>query len=138
VAFGDADGDGLLDMAIARQWDEPIFYRNDAPDPGSFLGLRLQHATDPGGHLAGSPVVGAQVRVTTAEGDTYLGRVDGGSGHAGKRSQQVHIGLGDATGPLSASITWRDRTGQVRQETLQLVPGWHDVHLGQRASVEEA
>jgi hypothetical protein len=140
VAIGDADGDGRLDFAVARQWDEPIFYHNDAPEPGAFLGLRLTHERDPQlapvGEVAGSPVVGAQVRVTTADGRTLVGQVDGGSGHAGKRSHEVHIGLGDTAGPLSVSISWRDRTGQVRQETLQLNPGWHDLRLGERAQEE--
>lgn len=41
IATGDADGDGRLDFAVARQWDEPIFYRNQSPSTGNFLGLRL-------------------------------------------------------------------------------------------------
>jgi len=79
-------------------------------------------------------VVGAQVRVTTAEGQTFVTRVDGGSGHSGKRSHEAHIGLGrDVTGPVRVDLRWRDRTGQVRQQELELTPGWHTLRLGTQA-----
>ena len=35
IATGDADGDGRLDLAVARQWAEPVFYRNSGPSGGS-------------------------------------------------------------------------------------------------------
>ncbi|GIF72120.1 CRTAC1 family protein [Asanoa siamensis] len=148
IATGDADGDGRLDFAVARQWEEPVFYHNESPDAGAFLGLRLTHpagaatteptsTTDPAATTdpaVGSPVVGAQVRVTTSDGRVLLGRVDGGSGHGGKRSQDVHIGLGkDVSGPVTVELTWRDRTGQLRQQQLSMNPGWHSLELGAQA-----
>ncbi len=126
IAVGDSDGDGLLDMAVARQWDEPTFYHNTSPSKGSYLHLKLTHdtpAAPAGGGLAapGSPVVGAQVTVKTTDGRVLLGRVDGGSGHSGKRSDEVHIGLGTGvTGPVQAHLRWRDRTGTVREQDLRL------------------
>ena len=134
IATGDADGDGRLDLAVARQWAEPVFYRNASPEPGAFLGLRLTHeSADPA--AAGSPAVGAQVMVTTPDGRKFVSRVDGGGGHSGKRSNEVHIGLGaDVTGPLQVTLCWRDRTGQIRKQDLQLTPGWHDVQLGSQAN----
>ncbi|SFP09464.1 Repeat domain-containing protein [Amycolatopsis arida] len=137
IAIGDADGDGRLDLAVARQWDQPVFYRNTAPESGAFLGLKLAHddPETPGVLPApGSPVVGAQVTVTTPDGRTLLGGVDGGGGHSGKRSTDVHIGLGEnVTGPVWVHLRWRDRTGQVREQELQLTPGWHSLRLGERA-----
>ncbi|KUJ44266.1 MULTISPECIES: CRTAC1 family protein [Micromonospora] len=134
IATGDADGDGRLDMAVARQWAEPIFYRNTSPDAGAFLGLRLTHETaDPA--TTGSPAVGAQVMVTTPDGRKFVSRVDGGGGHSGKRSNEVHIGLGaEVTGSVQVTLCWRDRTGQIRKQDLQLTPGWHDVQLGSQAN----
>ncbi|WP_103532208.1 CRTAC1 family protein [Streptomyces sp. SM11] len=129
IATGDADGDGRLDMVVARQWEDPVFYRNTSESTGGYMNLRL---TDD----AGSPVIGAQVTVTLSDGSTRLGRVDGGSGHSGRRSQDVHIGLGqEAEGPLQTRLTWRDRTGQVRNKDLQLAPGHHSLELG--ADVKE-
>jgi len=137
IATGDADGDGRVDFAVARQWDEPIFYRNESPAGGAYLGLRLTHdAAVSDGPLPapGSPVVGTQVTVTTADGRRLIARVDGGSGHSGKRSHEVHIGLGDGTtGPVRVSLRWRDRTGEMHQDELSLLPGWHSLRLGDTA-----
>jgi hypothetical protein len=140
IATGDSDGDGRLDMAVARQWDEPVFYHNESPSRGAFLGLRLTHDA-PANEVAkgtlpapGSPVIGAQVTVTTSDGRTHLARVDGGSGHSGKRSHEIHVGLGDkSSGPVRVHLRWRDRTGQVHEQNLQLTPGWHALRLGSLA-----
>ncbi|MDA3646986.1 CRTAC1 family protein [Saccharopolyspora indica] len=128
IATGDADGDGKLDIAVARQWDQPVFYQNTSPSGGEFLGLKLVHEG------SGSPAVGTQVKVTAADGRTFIGRVDGGSGHSGKRSNDVHFGLGDRVdGPVRVQLSWRDRTGAARQQELQLNPGWHSIQLGTQA-----
>lgn len=141
IAMGDADGDGRLDLAVARQWEDPVFYHNDSPSQGAFLGLRLAHDTKTAGSddkqalpAPGSPVVDAQVSVTTG-GRTYLGRVDGGGGHSGKRSEEVFIGLGKVSGPVKAHLSWRDRSGQVHEQDLELSTGWHSLRLG--ATAEE-
>ncbi|HEX6077491.1 MAG TPA: ASPIC/UnbV domain-containing protein, partial [Micromonosporaceae bacterium] len=134
VATGDADGDGRIDLAVARQWDEPVFYHNASPASGAFLGLRLTHdAVAAPGRLPapGSPAVGAQVTVITPDGRRLLAWVDGGSGHSGKRSNEVHVGLaGEISGPVQVALRWRDRTGQVRQDEISLTPGWHSLRLG--------
>lgn len=123
IAQGDADGDGLVDFAVARQFAAPVFYHNTSKSDGEFIGLRLSHES-------GSSVVGAQVAVTTADGRKFIDRVDGGSGHSGKRSTEVHIGLGDVEGPLSVELKWRDRSGEAHAQTLELSTGWHDFQLG--------
>jgi hypothetical protein len=126
IATGDADGDGLLDMAVARQWDQPVFYRNTAPDAGESLTLSLQHAEAPG-----SAVIGAEVTVDLPDGRRLISSVDGGGGHSGKRSNDVHLGLGhDVDGPVDVGVRWRDRAGQVHEQVLQLTPGRHTVLLG--------
>jgi enediyne biosynthesis protein E4 len=136
IATGDADGDGLLDFAVARQFGDPIFYHNEAPAPGGYLDLMLTHeqaATVGSVPAPGSPVIGAQVTVTTADGRKYIQRVDGGSGHGGKRSSEVHIGLGDADGPVQVQLQWRDRQGEVHQQDLELSQGRHALVLGDQA-----
>ncbi len=127
IATGDSDGDGLLDFAVARQFAAPVFYHNTSPSDDAFLGLRLRHAED------GAPAVGAQVTVTTPDGRRFIERVDGGSGHSGKRSNEVHIGLGRVSGPVKVDLRWRDRTGQVREQNLETSTGWHDFQLGSQA-----
>ena len=61
-----------------------------------------------------------------------VAQVDGGSGHSGRRSPEIHFGLGpiDNTKPLQVEIRWRDLEGHVKQSIRQLLPGWHTIRLG--------
>jgi hypothetical protein len=133
IAVGDSSGAGRQDLAIARQWAPPAFYRNNLPSKNDFVGLRLYRpvdGTDKGGNqLPGTPAYGAMVKFTTADGKVHLSRVDGGSGHAGKRSFDIFFGLGNSHEPVKAEICWRDRDGQVHMETKTITPGWHDLLL---------
>jgi enediyne biosynthesis protein E4 len=137
IAVADTTGDGAQDFAVARQWDQPAFYRNDRHGDGDFLGLRLYRPADgasaPG--TIGTPAYGAQVRITTADGHTQVAQVDGGGGHSGKRSFDVFFGLGKSGGnrPVSAEVSWRDLTGGVHKQTLRLTSGWHDLMLTDNA-----
>ena len=137
IATGDADGDGLLDFAVARQFAEPVFYENNSPRQGSFVGLRLTLDGQPAAGAApapGTPAIGAEVTVTTKDGRKHIGRVDGGSGHSGKRSNDVHIGLGTTvTDPVDVHIAWRDRNGEPHQQDLKIRPGWHCFGLSSTA-----
>jgi hypothetical protein len=123
------DGDGDLDVALANQWEESFFFRNDSPHPGAFLGLRLRHPS-------GSPVIGAMARVEGPGGQSQVAQVDGGNGHSGVRSSDLHFGLGAVPmgAELPVQLEWRDRSGAVRQADLQLAPGWHTVELAETAT----
>lgn len=136
IAPADTDGDGKLDFAVARQFGDPIYYHNEAPNPGGYLNLSLtreQAASTGSAPAPGSPATDAVVTVTTADGKKYVDRVDGGSGHGGKRSSEVHIGLGAAEGAVQVNLRWRDRDGVVRQQELELSQGRHTLVLGQTA-----
>lgn len=128
IATADVDGDGDLDFAIANQWEDSSFFRNDAPHPGAFLGLRLR---DP----SGAAVIGAVAKVWGPEGHAQVAQVDGGNGHAGVRSSELHFGLGTAAGAseLPVELRWRDRQGAVHQAELRLPAGWHTMELGESA-----
>lgn len=136
IAIADTTGSGALDFAVARQWGPPVFYANDAPNRGHYLDLRLYRPT--GGPVTGlanlgSPAYGASATVTTADGRSQISQLDGGSGHGGYRSFDVHYGLADQAGPAAVQLRWRDTAGQYHQQTLHLEPGIHTLVLGATA-----
>ena len=115
------------------------------PRPGAFLGLhlRLPGRTAPvQGVRARRPSrtrarpagrrSGRRSRSTCPTAGELVGQVDGGSGHNGRRSADLHFGLGrvDAQASLPVTLKWRDNGGQAREATLRLAPGWHTVLLG--------
>ncbi|HEX6716623.1 MAG TPA: CRTAC1 family protein [Pyrinomonadaceae bacterium] len=146
IAVADVNGDGLLDYAVANQWGESFFYLNESPHQGAFLGIRLRLALDnsslaptrvcsvrQGLDLPSRSAVGALVKTRLPDGRWLVTQVDGGNGHSGKRSSDVHFGLGSASPgvPLPVEIAWRNGRGAVQRQTFQLTPGWHTVILGQ-------
>ncbi|HXJ00540.1 MAG TPA: ASPIC/UnbV domain-containing protein, partial [Micropepsaceae bacterium] len=86
----------------------------------------------PGIDLHGRSAICAQARVVLPNGRKLVGQVDGGSGHSGRRSPDVHLGLGkvNPATKLDVEVKWRDTAGQAQQTTLKLAPGWHTVVLG--------
>ena len=123
IAIADVDGDGRLDYAVANQWEPSLFFHNASPRTGAFLGLRLRLPPD-------RPAIGAAATVFLPGGRKMSAQVDGGNGHSGKRSQDIHFGLGGvpADTPLRVEMRWRDAAG-VHQRAAQLTPGWHTVML---------
>jgi enediyne biosynthesis protein E4 len=81
--------------------------------------------------VLGSPALGAEVSVTTPDGRKHVAQLDGGSGHAGKRSTDIHLGLGDIdpAAPLQFQISWRDNQGGTHTQQLPLRPGAHTLLL---------
>jgi hypothetical protein len=143
IAIADVDGNGKLSMIVSNMWGLSTFYHNQCSPCGNALELSVRlpassSATDaltvvkhgyPDKSLNSRPAINAAVVVTTASGKRQIAQVDGGNGHSGKRSPDLHFGLGDEAGPAKVEVSWR--TGdQVRHETFQLDPGWHTIILG--------
>lgn len=146
IALADVNGDGLLDYAVANQWAASFFYLNESPRQGAFLGIRLRLPLNnspavptrvcsdgQGLDVPSRSAVGAVVKVSLPDGRRLATQVDGGNGHSGKRSADVHFGLGSVPleVQLPVEINWRNGNGEVQQQKIQVKPGWHTVILGQ-------
>jgi hypothetical protein len=127
IAIADVDLDGRLDMVVSNMWGPATYYHNESPRSGAFLGLRLLLPT---GDMKGRAAVGAKVTVTLPNGRVLTRQVDGGNGHSGKRSSDLHFGLGEFAGPVQVRIDWRDRFGRVQHKAFDMNAGWHTVLLG--------
>jgi hypothetical protein len=140
VATGDTTGTGALDFAVARQWGPPVFYANTSANRGHYLNLRLYRPSgdkqaDTGLEGIGAPAYGTTVRITTSDGRQQVSQLDGGGGHGGFRSFGVDFGLGSAAGPVTVQLQWHDVSGQLHEQTTQLMPGTHTLVLS--GSVQE-
>jgi hypothetical protein len=142
IAIADVDGDGDLDFASANQWEDSYFYRNNCPKCGHFLGLHVrmvatlnpdkQFSVYPGHPTHPSrPAITATAKVTLPDGRKLVAQIDGGNGHSGKRSHDLHFGLGSVPTdkPLPVELNWRDGQGKIHQDKLSLTPGWYTVEL---------
>jgi hypothetical protein len=145
IAVADVNGDGRLDFAVANQWMPSYMFINNSPGPGSFMGLHLvlpiddpttNEVTEQPGHpwpgLRARPAIGASAAVRMPDGRRLVAQADGGSGHSGKRSPDLHFGLGDLpdSSRLPVDLTWRDSHGQIHHQTITIGPGWHTIVLG--------
>ncbi|HEY3734443.1 MAG TPA: ASPIC/UnbV domain-containing protein [Streptosporangiaceae bacterium] len=133
IATADTRADGRLDFAVARQWGPPAFYANQARHRGAYLGLQLFRpvAGGSGGQglqNIGSPAYGATAQIDLPDGHTQIAQLDGGSGHSGKSSMEIYFGLGSYHGPVTVHLRWSTPSG-LHQQTLQLMPGTHDLFL---------
>jgi len=144
IAIADVDLDGRLDMIVSNMWGPASYYHNESARSGAFLSLHLLLPIDdsdsnitmvregpPTGDMKGRSAVGAVVSVTLPSGRVLTRQVDGGNGHSGKRSPDLHFGLGEVSGrPVQVKIDWRDRFGRVQHKVLRVNAGWYTVLLG--------
>ena len=130
IAIADVDGDGRLDFLTANQWGPSYLFMNESPGAGAALDLKLIRA-------GGSPVIGATVRVGLPDGRTLVAQVDGGNGHSGHRSPDLHFGLGpvEPARPMPVEIAWRDPDGRTHRASVMLLPGRRTVELTTGAQV---
>jgi hypothetical protein len=145
IATADVDADGRLDFATANQWATSRFMHNESSRASAFLGLRLRLPVAPYDTATGvrarpdgrvlvpsRAAIGAAATVHLADGRMITAQVDGGNGHSGKRSNDLHFGLGrlGATDSVRVELKWRDVRGAPHAASVFLRPGWHVLLLG--------
>jgi hypothetical protein len=153
IATADVDGNGRMDIAVSNMWAPNYFFKNNCPQMGHFLGLRLVTPLGkapktptvlPGRpKVLGMPAVGATAWVSLPCGRVLTRQVDGGNGHSGRRAPELHFGLGDlnaSTTTVQVKLRWRETSGVVAQPvSLNLgIDRWYTVILGQNSGKEDA
>jgi hypothetical protein len=145
LAIADTDLDGRLDYVEARQFAAPIFHRNTslAAENAAFLGLsprflvfqlgqgELDRAFTadqlPERLPRTRPAMSMHVLVRLSDGRHFELEADGGNGHSGKRSPDLHFGLGAVPAGTMADLefSWRSHGGVVRTAHYEKVPVNH-------------
>jgi len=99
AGFDDLDNDGDVDVVILNSRREPTLLRNDSPNQGHWLQVRLR------GTKTNRDGVGAHVIVKS--GDlTLLDEVHSGRGYQSHYGTRLHFGLGDRTQIDRIEVRW--------------------------------
>ena len=99
-SFGaaDYDRDGRMDV-VACALNKTTLMRNVSPDPGHWVGIR------PLGTVSNRAGLGVVALVSCGE-ETWRRELLSGGGFGGNHAAQLHVGLGDCPGPVSAQLHW--------------------------------
>jgi hypothetical protein len=135
-----------VDFIAANQWEPSYFFRNECSQPGAFLGLHLLlpcgppddgalvtvQPGHPGPDLSARPAIGATAVVRQSGGRIQTAVVDGGNGHSGRQSSDLHFGLGPLPDNefVAVDLTWRDPHGKRHEQRVSVATGWQTVILG--------
>jgi hypothetical protein len=99
LVFGDVDNDGDIDLLVTNAGGRALLYRNDVPDKGGWLIVRV---VDP---ALKRDAIGATV--TVFAGDLSLRRlVTGGYSVFSSSDPRAHFGTGSATAVDSILVHW--------------------------------
>ena len=139
IAISDVNRDGKLDFVSANQWEDSKLYKNTGKSDNSFIGLTLKYPLAKesvtsvlvDSDVPGRAALGAFATLTLKNGTKHIAFVDGGNGHAGSSSSDIHFGLGKVskTEKVLVTLTWKNSKGELQEKELKLTPGWHDVTL---------
>ena len=129
----DAGSDGtVVEEPAADSGAEAVQPKSDPTVTQVFAGLPTRDGAGETAIVGASrPAIGASVTVRLPDGRVLASQVDGGNGHVGRRSPDIHFGLGQlpADQALPVEVKYRDPDGQLHTENLTIEPGWHTVVL---------
>ncbi|WP_116244146.1 VCBS repeat-containing protein [Nocardiopsis sp. FIRDI 009] len=124
-SFGDVNGDGLLDVMVANQWQDSRLLLNAAPDaaPGVVLRLVRPGAVDG----APTPAIGASAVVDGEGHPPQTRQLFPANGHVGASDSIVHLAAPE--GDLPVTVSWRDGDGGTHTAELVVEPGTQTILL---------
>jgi hypothetical protein len=108
LAVGDLDNDGRLDVVINDLDGAPQVLRNEFPNPGHWLLVKLK------GKGMNTDAIGAIVKVKAGKLD-LMRLVQSGTGYISQEDMRRHFGLGPEKVADSVEVIWPDGTTTRRE-----------------------
>jgi hypothetical protein len=103
LAVGDLDNDGRLDVVISDIDGAPLVLRNETPDAGHWLMVRLR------GKGKNTSAVGAVVTARVGK-RAQMRLVQSGSSYISQEDKRLHFGLGAESRVDALDVRWPDGT----------------------------
>jgi len=139
IAISDVDHDGRLDFASAGQWNDSKLYQNKAVTNNRFIGLQLCFSVEENvseiivdnDSINSRPAIGAVAKLNIKD-RKMISYIDGGNGHAGSNSKEIHFGLANDISEnekVSVELFWKNSKGENQKTIVQLLSGWHKIIL---------
>lgn len=113
VAFGDLDNDGRVDMVVSVLGGPAKLFHNVTSTKNHWILLKLV------GTKSNRMGIGAQVRITTEDGQQQWNEVTTAVGYASASDSRVHFGLGENKRVKELAIHWPSGI----EQTLRNVEG---------------
>ncbi|MCY8577999.1 CRTAC1 family protein [Bacillus haynesii] len=140
IASGDVNSDGKIDLVYANQWEDSKLYINKSEKVGSSFTIRFLHPTigenletkvikNNKNIIKGVDVIGLTATMELNNGEKLIDFIDGGNGHSGKRSYEIHFGTGDETEAKTINLRWRSLNGDILTDSITVEPGNYVVQL---------
>jgi hypothetical protein len=131
AAFGDVDNDGDIDILVGNDAGRARLLINNVGNRQHWIGLRLVGPAMSRPASAGRAVrdmLGARVRIVTAEGRTLWRRVRSDGSYASANDPRVLVGLGTTAAPVSVRVQWPD--GRADDVAALPIDRWHTIPQG--------
>jgi hypothetical protein len=106
LAIGDIDNDGKIDVVVTENDGPAWVLRNETPTRNHWITLKLV------GVKSNKDGIGAQIKITTADGAQYATVTTAGS-YQSSSDKRAHFGLGSVSTVTRAEIHWPSGITQV-------------------------
>ena len=106
MAIGDIDNDGRIDVVVTENDGPAWVLRNETSTRNHWITFKLV------GVKSNRDGIGAQIKITTADGSQYATVTTAGS-YQSSSDKRVHFGLGLANAVTQAEIRWPSGITQV-------------------------